>query len=230
MAESPPRATPTQISAHTATHAAKRGALIVLEGLDRSGKSSQAARLVAHLESRDLGPVKAMRFPDRSTRIGRQIDAYLRETKEIDDRRIHELFAANRFEKKEEMEAQLAEGTSLVVDRYSFSGIAYSAAKGLDVHWCKSSEVGLPAPDIVIYLDINPQHAAERGGYGGERYEKVEFQQRVAQHFYALKDDTWTVVDASLPLEDVATEVCKLAESIVRRCKGGELPLRHLWD
>ncbi|CAI5971719.1 unnamed protein product [Closterium sp. NIES-65] len=98
-----------------------------------------------------------------------------------------------------EMEGLMGEGTTLVVDRYSFSGIAFSAAKGLDVHWCKSTEVGLPAPDVVIYLDIDPQHAAERGGYGGERYEKVEFQQRVAQHFHALKDDTW-VVRTFLPL------------------------------
>ncbi|CAI7925412.1 unnamed protein product [Closterium sp. NIES-54] len=56
-----------------------------------------------------------------------------------------------------EMEALIGEGTTLVVDRYSFSGIAFSAAKGLDVQWCKSTEVGLPAPDIVIYLDIDPQ-------------------------------------------------------------------------
>ncbi|CAI5507574.1 unnamed protein product, partial [Closterium sp. Naga37s-1] len=90
-----------------------------------------------------------------------------------------------------EMEGLMGEGTTLVVDRYSFSGIAFSAAKGLDVQWCKSTEVGLPAPDIVIYLHIDPQYAAERGGYGGERYEKVEFQQRVGQHFHALKDDTW---------------------------------------
>ncbi|CAI5479024.1 unnamed protein product [Closterium sp. Yama58-4] len=220
-------------SAHNRTDSAKcgakRGALIVLEGLDRSGKSSQVARLVAHFESRELGPVKAMRFPDRSTSIGREIDAYLRETKEIEDRRIHELFAANRFEKKAEMEGLMGEGTTLVVDRYSFSGIAFSAAKGLDVHWCKSTEVGLPAPDAVIYLDIDPQRAAERGGYGGERYEKVEFQQRVAQHFHALKDDTWVVVDASQPLDDVASQVCKVAESIVCKCKAGVLPLRYLW-
>lgn len=41
------------------------------------------------------------------------------------------------------------------------------------------SQVGLPAPDVVVYLRLDPRVSAARGGYGTERYEKVEFQQKV---------------------------------------------------
>ena len=62
-------------------------------------------------------------------------------------------------------------GTSLIIDRYSYSGVAFSAAKGLNLSWCKAPEVGLLTPDLVLYLDIAPNIAVECGDYGGERYE-----------------------------------------------------------
>lgn len=76
----------------------------------------------------------------------------------------------------------LLSGTSLVVDRYAYSGVAYSAAKGLpglDVPWCRGPDAGLPAPDLVVFLDISRDDAAARAGYGKERYEVAEFQDKV---------------------------------------------------
>ena len=77
------------------------------------------------------------------------------------------------------MEARLKVGTSLIVDRYSYSGVAFSAIKGLDLSWCKAPEVGLPTLYLVLYLDITPEIAAERGDYGEERYEQLDFQKKV---------------------------------------------------
>ncbi|KAJ8752411.1 hypothetical protein K2173_004047 [Erythroxylum novogranatense] len=167
-----------------------RGALIVLEGLDRSGKSSQSNRLLSYLDS--LGHAAELwRFPDRTTSVGQMISAYLSNKSQLDDHTIHLLFSANRWEKRSLMENQLKKGTTLIVDRYSYSGVAFSSAKGLDVEWCKAPEVGLLAPDLVVYLDIPPEKAAERGGYGGERYEQLEFQRQVAQYYQALRDSSW---------------------------------------
>lgn len=74
-----------------------RGKLIVLEGLDRAGKSTQCGRLVTRLQ--DLGQrVQHMRFPDRTTPIGQMINAYLTGTSEQEDHVIHLLFSANRWE------------------------------------------------------------------------------------------------------------------------------------
>ncbi len=49
----------------------------------------------------------------------------------------------------------------------------------MDVDWCKAPDVGLPAPDLVIYLSVTNEVAAARAGYGGERYEKAEMQDKV---------------------------------------------------
>ncbi|KAJ0462772.1 putative dTMP kinase [Helianthus annuus] len=65
------------------------------------------------------------------------ISAYLSNESQLDDHIIHPLFSANRWEKRSLMEAKLKSGTSLIVDRYSYSGVAFSSAKGLDIEWCK---------------------------------------------------------------------------------------------
>ena len=64
------------------------------------------------------------------------------------------------------------------VDRYSYSGVAFSATKGLDLSWCKALEVGLPTPDLVLYLDKTAEIATEHGDYGGKRYEQSTFRRK----------------------------------------------------
>jgi dTMP kinase len=93
---------------------AKRGAFIVIEGLDRSGKTTQTQRLSEYLGK--TSKVKLIKFPgnysnrvvrrmasdviflDRTTPIGKMIHAYLCSQAELDDRAIHLLFSANRWE------------------------------------------------------------------------------------------------------------------------------------
>lgn len=205
-----------------------RGAFIVLEGLDRSGKTSQSSGLVSYLEG--LGhPTELWRFPDRSTSIGHMISAYLSNQSQLDDHTIHLLYSANRWEKSSLLETQLKSGTTLIVDRYSYSGVAFSSAKGLDFEWCKAPEIGLLAPDLVLYLDIPPEKAAERGGYGGERYEKLEFQRKVAQCYQTLYDSSWKMIDACQPMDEVQKQLQEFVLEHVLACKKGR-PLSHLWQ
>ena len=57
---------------------------------------------------------------------------------------------------RSKIESLLNEGVTVVCDRYSFSGVAFSGAKdGMSMEWLKRPEEGLPAPDRVIYLDID---------------------------------------------------------------------------
>ncbi|KAL3679643.1 hypothetical protein R1sor_022599 [Riccia sorocarpa] len=205
----------------------KRGALIVLEGLDRSGKSSQCRALASFLRERGES-VEEWRFPDRTTAIGQMISSYLSQTAELDDSAIHLLFAANRWEKKSSMESTLRNGTTLLVDRYSYSGVAFSAAKGLDFQWCSTSETALPAADLVLFLDIDPEVAARRGEYGLERYEEVDFQRRVATYYQAMRDSTWQIVDANQSVEEVQEALREAAVSVIQSCKSGAELLR-LW-
>lgn len=108
----------------------------------------------------------------------------------------------------------LASGTSIICDRYAFSGVAFSASKGLPFEWCRSPDVGLPAPDLTLFLDISPEKAKERGGYGEERYEKEEIQKRVRTIFSSIAQETrekekwkWVSIDAGRELEAVTEEI-----------------------
>ncbi|KAJ7472346.1 thymidylate kinase [Mycena galericulata] len=207
-----------------------RGAFIAIEGLDRSGKTTQVATLQSRLETEGV-PVKLLKFPDRTTAIGKMIDSYLRSQSELDDRAIHLLFSANRWELATTIEQLLAEGTTIVCDRYAFSGVAFSAAKGLPLDWCRSPDVSLPAPDVTLFLDITPEKARERGGYGEERYEKEEMQRKVRDIFREISSEfdqaTWVTIDAGRKREDVAADVWESVRPLTVRLSS---PLQRLWE
>ena len=71
------------------------------------------------------------------------------------------MFSANRWEYKSEILENIQKNT-IILDRYSASGVAYSAAKGLDLKWCQNNEVGLPQPDITFYLNISQNEQEKR--------------------------------------------------------------------
>ncbi|XP_050311147.1 thymidylate kinase [Anthonomus grandis grandis] len=200
----------------------RRGALIVIEGVDRSGKSTQCRKLVQSLKAQNI-KAELMNFPDRTTLIGKLISEYLQNKNcRLDDHAIHLLFAANRWEKAEEIKSLISEGTTLIVDRYSYSGIAFSSAKGvpgMDLNWCKGPEIGLPKPDQVFLLTLNPREAAKRSGFGEERYENEAMQNSVSKRFSQLfngdSEDNWESVDASGTVEIVqATLLQKVLRKI----------------
>lgn len=83
----------------------------------------------------------------------------------------------------------LSAGVTVLCDRYYHSGIVYSAAKqnpSLTLSWARAPEVGLPRPDLVLFLDLDENQARARGGWGGEAYEKAEMQRRVRELFWGL--------------------------------------------
>jgi dTMP kinase len=204
----------------------KRGALIVFEGCDRSGKTTQCKKLVELLANRNHN-VKFMNFPNRQTESGKILDAYLRNKQVVSDEGIHLLFSFNRWECKSQMEKELKAGTTLIIDRYCYSGVAYSSAKGLDFDWCKSSDKGLLRPDLVIYLTLSEEALAKRGGFGDERYETSEIQKNVAKVFNKLMDkDYWKIVDADKTEEELSSELEKL---IVEEIENVDDHIATLW-
>ncbi|KAI1415422.1 thymidylate kinase-domain-containing protein [Hypoxylon sp. FL1857] len=165
-----------------------RGAFIVFEGMDRAGKTTQA-KLLQQRCIESGREVRFMRFPDRTTPIGQMIDSYLKGETEVEDHVIHLLFSANRWEAVKKIKAELEASHTIICDRFYHSGIVYSAAKNiksLSLSWAKAPEVGLPRPDMVLFLDLEEEVARERGGWGGEVYEKGEMQRRVRDLFWGL--------------------------------------------
>uniref|UniRef100_A0A8D8DIN6 Thymidylate kinase n=1 Tax=Culex pipiens TaxID=7175 RepID=A0A8D8DIN6_CULPI len=205
----------------------KRGALIVLEGCDRAGKTTQCKRIVEHLTQSGL-KAKFMNFPDRSTDCGKLINSYLTNKDNFTDEGIHLLFTLNRWEARKQMEQLLQDGTTLIVDRYSYSGVAFSSAKGLDMEWCKAPEAGLLKPDLVILLTLTAEALAKRGGFGEERYEVPEFQRRVMGKFAELRDDTyWRQIDADKGQDELTVELSELVLGTIDAC--GHRALGKLW-
>ncbi|KAK4501433.1 hypothetical protein PRZ48_007242 [Zasmidium cellare] len=210
----------------------KRGHLIVFEGLDRSGKSTQCSRLVEHLQSQGQ-KVEHARFPNRTTVIGQMINNYLTGTSQQEDHAIHLLFSANRWEAAENIKSLIESGTTVVIDRYYYSGCVYSAAKQnptMDLAWCRHMEVGLPRPDLCLFLDITAEKAASRGGFGTERYEKQEMQDRVRELFAEMRThedegEDIVVVDAGGSVEEVEGAIW---ETVRRRLGEGDAASRPL--
>lgn len=157
-----------------------RGNLILIEGLDRSGKSTQAEILAQRLNA------KLFRFPDRLTPIGKLINEYLTNPQSsLSDEAAHLLFSANRWEVANEILLTLQEGTHVMLDRYVYSGVAYSLSKPnlRSKEWLYAPEIGLPKPDLTLFLTIPLEELASRKGWGEERYEKESFQAKVRLNF-----------------------------------------------
>ncbi|MCJ1321783.1 Thymidylate kinase [Xylographa vitiligo] len=117
------------------------------------------------------------------------IDAYLKGETNIEDHVIHLLFSANRWEAAARIRADVESGITVIIDRYSYSGAVYSAAKEnptLTLEWAWQMEVGLPSPDLCVFLDIEPEVAEGRDGFGAEKYENAEMQRRVRSLFGQL--------------------------------------------
>ena len=107
--------------------------------------------------------------------VGGLINEYLQSSVQTDDRAIHLLFSANRWEAAPKLADTLTQGTNIICDRYAYSGVAFTSAKcaedrssmsggELTLDWCMSPDTGLPAPDAVIFLDLDQDEAEKRGG------------------------------------------------------------------
>jgi dTMP kinase len=146
------------------------------------------------------------------------------------------------------MLAALAAGRHLVIDRYAYSGIAFSATKpgmggtGEKVDWTTSPDRGLLAPDVVIFLDVTPEIAQARGNFGEERYEKKEIQARVRTMFAELRAQAggdasaaaagatpfgvgvpWRVVNAGGTPEEVHAQILALANEAIAKAATTEV-------
>ncbi|CAE7387630.1 tmp1 [Symbiodinium natans] len=208
-----------------------RGLFLVFEGLDRSGKSTQSRKIASHLEK--AGPVKWMCFPNRKTPIGNAIDLYLRRQLELPDEAVHRLFSANRWEMAQAIVEDLRAGTTIVCDRYAFSGVAYSAAKGLDFTWCQAPDRGLPCPDGIFFLHIDEKVGAARSNFGDERYENAAMQARVRTQFKdrRLRDSVnWRDVDGARDVEVIHAEIRNAVECIrLEDQENRQRPIKRLW-
>lgn len=106
--------------------------------------------------------------------------------------------------------------------------------QGLDYDWCRAPDVGLPSPDLTIFLHLSPEAAAKRGGYGEERYETLAMQTRVRECFARISKEMdgkgWTTIDASGDVDDVASSCTKAAYDTLKTVKEGNIAVGRLFQ
>jgi dTMP kinase len=194
------------------------GLLIAFEGLDQSGKQTQAERLKAEVEARGRTAV-LLDFPAYETRIGKEIQDALHGAREYGPDVMQLLYVANRYEKKPQMEKMLADGTIIICDRYLASSVAYGEAHGLNAGWLREIQRYLPPPDLTILLDIAPETAAGRKTTNRDKYERdLALLSRVRESYRRQAQAAdWLRLDGERAKDLVAADVLTAVAPLLAR-------------
>jgi dTMP kinase len=187
-----------------------RGKIIVIEGTDKAGKTSQSRMLAETLKVSGKVCV-ILDFPDYTTPIGMEIKAFLDGKRDYLPEVKHLLFSANRWEKKKEIESMLENGTIIVMNRYWQSNLVYGVANGMDINWLLRLDKGLPKEDIVLAILVNPSISAKRA----EMQDAFEADPQLAAKAYKnylkfAKQYRWKIIDGSKSKEQVHQEITKV--------------------
>lgn len=188
--------------------------LIALEGLDQSGKETQARLLRDHLRGGGR-KARVVSFPDYGTAIGEEIARALQGEREYGPDVMQLLYIANRYERRPDLERWLAADIALVCDRYVASSVAYGAAHGLEPEWLVDMQRFLPAPDLTILLDIAPATATRRKAVDRDRYEAdLALQERVRDSYRQQAEQSdWVQVDGEQPVDAVAAAIAAAVDA-----------------
>ena len=194
-----------------------KGLLVAFEGLDQSGKQTQAEQLRDRLQAQGR-TVQLLSFPDYDTVIGGEIDRALHGERPYTADVMQLLYVANRYEWKQRILDAVAAGTIIVSDRYLASSVAYGEAQGLDPDWLVTLQKYLPPPDVTILLDIQPEVSARRKQSGRDKYEQdLGLLARVRNSYLRQAAAGWVRVDADRDRNAVATDVYAAIEPFIRR-------------
>jgi dTMP kinase len=192
------------------------GYLIAFEGLDQSGKQTQAERLRDRLKQ-EGHKSRLVSFPDYGTSIGEEIARALQGERDYDAAVMQLLYVANRYERAADLERWLEGGLILVCDRYVASSIAYGEAQGLDPAWLVDMQKFLPKAALTIVLDIAPETAVARKAVDRDRYERdLALQARVRESYHRqAAAEGWVVLDGERSKDAVAEDVFQAVSTTV---------------
>jgi dTMP kinase len=199
--------------------------LIVFEGLDQSGKETQARMLGRHLEA--LGHrVRALSFPDYETPIGKEIRKALDGERDFEPDVMQLLYVANRLEWRRQLAAWLGDGDVVICDRYRASSVAYGDAQGLDPEWLQHIQRTLPEADVTVFLDIAPETAVVRKSVGRDRYERdLDLLSRVRLSYQRqAQSPAWVVINGEATKDAVTAAV---VTAVTPRLVPRSAPARH---
>src|SRR5260221_8268618 len=192
------------------------GLLIAFEGLDQSGKQTQAELLRDRLKEEGR-KARLVSFPDYGTSIGEEIARALAGERDYEPDVMQLLYVANRYERKADLQRWIDGGLVLVCDRYTASSVAYGEAQGLDPAWLEDLQRFLPRAELTIMLDIAPETAVKRKSVDRDKYERdLALQGRVRDSYHRQAAAShWVVLDGERPKDMIAADVFTAAAQVV---------------
>ena len=200
-----------------------RGKLIVLEGIDGSGKSSHARLLAERMAAEGYATQRTFEPTDGA--IGTLLRRYLKGEISASERTIAALFLADRLDhiqKADGLLATLEAGVNVVCDRYLYSSIAYNCASE-SVAWVADlnrTAHDLLTPDLVVFLDLPASVMEQRLSHRNykEIYETVAYQRKVQERYreaFAVYHDPLAVIDCDRPKPEVAEDVWQAVRKVL---------------
>ncbi len=189
-----------------------KGFLIVFEGIDGAGKSTQADVLMKTLREKGFNVVY-FREPSEG-KWGCEIKRKAAHPDSLSPEEELELFLKDRKENVEKnLKPALKEKKIVILDRYYFSTIAYQGAKGIDrVRIKKMNEKFVVEPDLVFFLDVNPQDGLDRIKNRRKKdklFERAEYLVRVREIFRSFQGEKFIHIDASKPKKEISAQIEK---------------------
>jgi dTMP kinase len=196
----------------------KQGILIVLEGIDGSGKSYHIEFIYQYLLQKGYKVIKT-KEPTKG-RIGEFIHRYVR----MQDRRLSPeaetfLFAADRFDHvKQIIEPALKKGLIVISDRYFHSSLAYQGTAGANIDWIREINSFAPNPDLAILLYIQPEFSLHRIRRKRTIFEMPDFLRKVNEFYLKfVKEGELVKVDADRPKKIVTEEILSIIQNLIKK-------------
>jgi dTMP kinase len=196
---------------------AKVGKIITLEGIEKSGKTTQAQMLSHYLSKEKQLNTAHFDLPDYQTDVGQIIFKYLNQAEMPSNPEVlHLLYAANRYEIRDVINFHLNDGYVVIMNRYFQSNIVYGSVNGLEIRWLYTLDENMPRSDLTIILDVPVQITEKRGTRTAKnRFEDdKEYKERVREAFLTLAEkEKWKVIDAARSKEDIHNDIIRIVES-----------------
>jgi dTMP kinase len=200
----------------------RKGFFICIEGLDKSGKTTQSTRLVEELHRRGYDAVYTSEPSDGE--IGKFIRRYVLQRRSRVNVAVEALlFAADRAEHTEKViKPNLMEGRIVVSDRYLYSSLAYQGAAGASLNWIRKINAAAIKPDLALYLDVPVDVILRRCKGKRSVMEHRKTQKKVREIYLSLvRKGELTLIDGNRPVEETAEEIRRVVLERLEVLEGG---------
>ncbi len=194
-----------------------KGIIIAFEGIDQSGKSTQSKMFAERLKKMRYD-VEYLHFHDIETPLGKEIQLFLEGKRKYSPLVRQLLFAANRYERHEDIGAMIKEKDFIVIDRYIPSGLAYGMVNGIELNWMLQVESMLHQPNIVVLIDVSSKVSRPRKSEENKDiYEKdLVFLDKVREAYLNLAEMFgWIIVSGEGSLEQVHNNIWLKTREII---------------